>query len=204
MMVHPSSMLLSFCRTRAVATVMLLAACTGSQQSSTGSLPPQRTTDDRITLPPVRKEWQSPGGTYLFAVSTPDNWRSFFATGELFSLDGSSRRLLWSAKLAQRYGPRFVLVSDSGTVLMLDEWMNVTSPYAVVIVDRANRSIAQHSTDAVQAAVQVPLNRIVELAVHGPWISAPPRFDGTGERVLVGAGGKTLIVRLSDGALSVS
>lgn len=197
-------MLPSFCGTRAVATVVLLAACTGCQQSTSANLPPQRTTDDRITLPPVRKESQSPGGTYVFAVSTPDNWRSFFATGELFSLAGSSRRLLWSARLAQRYGPRFVLVSDSGVVLMIDEWMNVTSPYAVVIVDAANRPIAQHSTDTVQAALQIPMNRIVEMAAHGPWISVPPRFDGTGERVLVGAAGKTLIIRLSDGALSVS
>lgn len=201
-MVKPSFMLPSLCRSSAVVTVMLLAACTGCQQSASTSLPPQRTPDDRITLPPVRKE--SPSGTYVFAVSTPDNWRGFFATGELFSLAGSSRRLLWSARLPQRFGPRFALTSDSGTVVMVDEWMNVTTQYAVVIVDPANRPIAWHSTDAVQAALHVPMNRIVEMAVHGPWVSVPPRFDVTGESVLVGAAGKTLIIRLSDGALSVS
>jgi hypothetical protein len=53
------------------------------------------------------------------------------------------------------------------------------------------------------AALQVPPNRIVEMAAHGPWMSAPPTLDATGEVVLVEAAGKTLAIRVSDGALSV-
>lgn len=189
-----------------VAGAALLATAIACDETGAGNLPSQvpATNTDRITLPDARREFTSRSGNFSFVVSTRDNWQSLRGTGELFSIAGSTRTSLWSADLSQQYGPRFVIVSDTGTVLMLDEWINVSTADAVVLRDRSNRQIARHSTDAVQAALQVPMNEVTRLAKYGWWITAPPVLTSAGDAVRVETGGKVLTIRLADGQLSVS
>ena len=189
----------------AAAAVLLpqVAAC---EDSSRGGNPPQTvsTPTDRITLPPQRREFVAPSGRYVFIVSTRDNWKSPRGTGELFSVAGSDRTLLWTRELPQELGPRFVLVNDVGTVLLLDQWINVSTRYAVLLLDRDNRIVAQHSTEDVRTALQVPMNELTRMAKHGWWISAPPTLTPAGDSGRVEAAGKLLTIRLSDGHLSIS
>src|SRR5262245_9840853 len=115
----------------AVALILLLTAC--QSPASVGSTPSQAVdVTDRITLPPASREFTSPSGKFVLVVSTKDSWKSPRATGELFSA-GANRTLLWSRELPQEYGPRFALVNDQGTVLMLDEWINVNTRYAILV-----------------------------------------------------------------------
>ena len=188
------------------ATVALLATVIACDENGSGNLPTQGspTNSDRITLPDARREFTSRGGGFAFVVSTRDEWKSLRGTGELFSLSGSTRMSVWSAELPQQYGPRFVIVSDTGSVLMLDEWINVSTPSAVVLRDRNNRQIAQHSTDAVQATLQVPMSEVTRQAKFGWWITTPPVLTSAGDAVRVETGGKVLTIRLSDGQLSAS
>ena len=95
---------------------------------------------DRITLPDTKREFHSSSGRFNFVVSTRDGWKSLLATGDLFSVNGLTAKLLWSRGLPQQFGPRFALVNDLGTVLMLDEWININSHYAVLLIDRDNRT----------------------------------------------------------------
>jgi hypothetical protein len=155
-------------------------------------------------LPDARREFVAPAGRYAFVVTTSDGWKSGRGTGELFSVGPAGRTAIWSQELPQQFGPRFVLVNDQGTVLMLDEWINVSSRYAVLIIDREPRTIAQRSTDDVQAALQVPMNEIVRLAKFGWWIAAPPTLSPSGDAARVEAGGKILTIGLNDGSLSAS
>lgn len=189
-----------------VASAALLATAIACDETGAGNLPSQvpATNTDRITLPDARREFTSRSGNFSFVVFTRDGWQSLRGTGELSSVAGSTRTPVWSADLSQQYGPRFVIVSDTGTVLMLDEWINVSTPYAVVLRDRNNRQIAQHSTDAVQATLQVPMNEVTRLAKYGWWITAPPVLTSAGDAVRVETGGKALTIRLSDGQLSAS
>jgi len=189
-----------------VAALLFFAlACQHATAAGVGNSPSKvPAISDKITLPDVRREFVSPSSRYIFAVSTRDNWKYLRGTGELFSVSGSVRKLLWSRELPQQFGPRFVLVSDLGAVVMVDEWINVKTGYAVLIVDRDNRQVAQHGTDDVQAVLQVPINQIVQLAKHGWWISAPPILNASGNVALVKAAGKILAIRLSDGRLSIS
>jgi len=182
------------------ASAFVVSALAGCHEST---VPTNQAGGDRVAPPPTQRETASPSGRYAFVVSTPDNWASLAATGELFSASGGSRTRLWSARLPQQLGPRFVLVSDVGTVVMLDEWIKVKTANAVVILDRENRPVARHSTDAVQAVLGVPMNRIVEMATQGYWMSAPPRFAASADAVLVEAGGKILVINLADGVLSL-
>jgi hypothetical protein len=184
-----------------VALILLLTAC--QSPASVGSSPSQAVNpSDRITLPPTSREFTSPSGKFVFVVSTKDSWKSRRATGELFSA-GSNRMLLWSRELPQEFGPRFALVNDQGTLLMLDEWINVNTQYAILVVDRDNKQVAQHSTDAVQLTLQVPMNQVVQMAAHGWWIQAAPTLVPTGDTALVRTAGKLLAIGLDTGVLSL-
>jgi hypothetical protein len=158
---------------------------------------------DRIPLPPVREEYFSPSGSYMFVVSTADDWKSMQSSGDLFSIDGGTRKLLWSRVLPQNYRPRFVLVGNQGEVLLLDEWMNVKSPYAVVVLDNKNHVIAQYDFDAIQKILDIPEAKIVRMAKHGWWITSPPKLNASEGIALIEAAGKIVTVRLHDGRLSL-
>lgn len=189
-----------------LASVVLVVVTAGGCEAGPASTPsaPAAGTADRITLPDTRREFASPSGRVVFVVSTRDGWASPRATGELFSVRGPGRTLLWSRELPQQFGPRFVLLDDLGTVLLLDEWINVRSPSAVLLIDRTGRIVAQHGTDAVQAALQVPMADVVRMARHGWWISAPPRLEPAGGSAEVETAGKLVRIRLRDGQLSVA
>ena len=159
---------------------------------------------DRIPLPPAVEEFASPAGNFVFVVSTPDNWKSRKAVGELFDLSAGQRRPLWKRTLPHEFGPRYVLVGNDGDVLLLDEWINVKSRYAVMVLSPENRVIAQHDFDAVQTVLNVPGAQIVRTARHGLWITSPPTLDTSGEWARVETAGKVLTIRLSDGHLSLA
>ncbi len=194
----------SFIQAVLAATALVATIATGAKIAGAGGLAsPTAAPSDRITLPDIRREFKSASGRFAFVVSTQDDWKSLRGTGELISIAGSVRTLLWSHALPQQFGPRFVLVSDLGTVLMLDEWINVRSPFAVLVVDRNNRTVRQHGADAVVLSVQVPEKDVVRMAKYGWWISAPPRLNSAGDGARVETAGKILTIRLSDGQLAV-
>ncbi len=159
--------------------------------------------DDRMRLPPPREEFSSPSGSFVFVVSSPDDWKSWTSTGELSRVDGGNRRSLWARPLPQKYRPRFVVVGNGGEVLLLDEWLNLKSASAVMLLDAGNRVVALHPFDDVRKILDVPTAQIVRAARYGFWISAPPRLDPSGETVLVDAAGNTVVINLRDGALSL-
>ncbi len=158
---------------------------------------------DRIPRPPTLVESTSPDGQYAFVVSSPDNWKSKHAVGELYRVTDGSKRLLWRRHLPQEFGPRFALVGQQGQVLLLDEWINVMSRYAVMILSLTNQVVAQHHFSDVQRVLKVPSAEIVKRARYGAWITSPPMLDPSRQTVTVEAGGKVLSVHLSDGHLVV-
>ena len=158
---------------------------------------------DYIPLPLAREEFLSPARNYVFVLSSPDNWKSRKAVGELFQVTADTRKLLWTKPLPQEYRPRYVLVGIQGQVLLLDEWINIKSRYAVMILNRENRLVAQYDFDAVQRILGVSKAKIVKMARHGWWITSPPTLDASGERARVETAGKVLNIRLRDGHLSL-
>lgn len=159
---------------------------------------------DTVPPPPVREEFFSPARDYVFALSTPDHWKSSKSVGELFQVAGNTRNLLWTRPLPHEFRPRYVLVGSTGHVLLLDEWINVSSRYAVMILDRDSQLVAQYDFDSVQRVLGVPVSKVTEMARHGWWIMSPPTLEPSGERARVGAAGKVLTIRLSDGDLSLA
>ena len=164
---------------------------------------PLPTDADSIPFPPTRQEFSSPNGMYRFVLSTEDNWASKQAIGELFIEIDGNRQSLWTCPLPHEYGPRFVLVSSQGQVLLLDEWINVASRYAVMLLSRESALQAQHSFDVLQEKLAVPRASIVEMARYGWWIAAPPTLDNAEETAAIETAGKVLAINLENGELSV-
>lgn len=159
---------------------------------------------DAIVLPPAVREFSSPGGAFSLRVRAQDDWKTAAAVGELRALKSGDSRLLWRRELPQHYGPRKALVSDRGETLLVDEWINVLSANALLLVDRDDRVIARYAADQVFAVLGVPARDFAALAREGPWLSDGPALSADGRHAIIHAGGRTLEIRLSDGRLTAS
>lgn len=157
---------------------------------------------DQLAYPPRRQTFTT--GPYRFVITATNQWQTPTATGTLYK--AGSR--LWQSNLPHEYGPRFALVSPSGQVLLLDEFINVASPYALTLFDPAGTAIAQHSFEDVKRALGVSSADLTRQATSGWWISAPPTLQAaddspeSGQRALIQTGGTTLEVDLVTGALT--
>ena len=149
---------------------------------------------DQVPAPPPVEVFDSPSGTYRFTLRAPADWQTGAPEGELVKTDGSGSKRLWRQALPQEYRARFALVTDRGLVVMLDDWWNVRSGYAVMLVGPDGEEVAVWRYDDVQATLGVPISELVAKAKHGPWISAPPQLDVDGIGVLVPAAGKHLVI----------
>jgi hypothetical protein len=166
---------------------------------------PRAGLSDRITLPTARREFRSPSGKYRFVVQTPDEWKSLRGSGQLFALQGTTAVPLWQRELPHQFGPRYVLVSEAGQVLLFDEWINVKSGAALMLLGADGRVVTQYGFDAIVDRLGVPADELMSKARGGWWISAPPSLDGPGAAVTasVSAGDKVLRIHLPDGRLTV-
>lgn len=162
-------------------------------------------TADRGVPPPEREERSSPSGRYLLELRLRANANAHAAraTATLFELDASGRHALWTRDLPHRPRPRFFAVGDAGQAVLIDEWLNLRSELAVMVIDRKNVTLAQFDLEAVRAVLDVPITSLTPRARHGLWIQAPPQFNTRGDAVEVAAADRVLSIRLSDGALSV-
>jgi len=157
---------------------------------------------DEVPSPPASEEIASPSGSYVLELSAPFDWQTGSPEGALYALTGDSRHLLWQRALPHQWRARFALVSDGGRVLLLDDWWNIPSARAVMVLGRDGAVVAVRGFEEVRAALGVPTPALVEQARHGPWIAGPPRIAAGSEAVRVPAAGKLLVVDLADGSLS--
>ena len=105
----------------------------------------------------------------------------------------------------QEYGPRHALVGNRGDTLLLDEWTNVMSRYAVMLIDQRNQIVTQRAFKNVEAVVGVPLGPIVPEERSGFWMGGPPTLDAEANRTVVPmVANRNLIVDMRNGCLSVA
>lgn len=157
---------------------------------------------DIINLPPERREAASPDGGFLLVWTTLDGWRTPWAEAEFYRLENRHRQLLWRRTLPHRHGPRQALVSNQGRALLTDEWINVPSDYAILVLDQQGKPLARYTFDQVVAALGMPVREVGDRARASAWITEGPALSADGATALVKAGGHTLSIRLADGQLS--
>lgn len=157
--------------------------------------------EDAIAPPPQHQTILSPEKTHILVLQAAEDWSLKQLTATLYEVNDTACQPLWSQVLPQEYGPRFVLVTNQGHTVLLDEWINVASNYAVMVLNAAGQTVAQHGFDAVAQVLQVPRSDIVERARHGWWITREPTLSRDGQTVEVGAAGKRLHITVSNGQL---
>ena len=166
------------------------------------AFPPMATATDSITLPPVQREFASPSGEFTLIVSADDQWQTPRASAVLSTGRSGARQPLWTRELPHHHGPRKVLLSDQGDSLLVDEWINILSPHALMLIDRRNQLVADYSAQAVLAALGLSAREAGASAREGPWLAEGPNLSADGQRALLRAGACTLEIRLRDGKLS--
>ncbi len=157
---------------------------------------------DRNVLPSELRTFQSPSGAYVLEVQAVDAWKSPRSKAELFAVTAAGRRSCWSAVLPHRYGPGTAFVSDTGQVLLIDEWVKSLSDYAIVLYAKNGEVLARHPVADIEAVSGIHRADLVTRAHVGPWMSAPPVQSPQGDAVRLEAGGVPLEVNLLTGRIT--
>ena len=158
---------------------------------------------DAVPYPPLLRHEVSPAGTYhLVLTLEQDAEGNRRTTASLFETMGDRCQQVWSRPLPHSYGPRLGLVNDRGTVVLLDEWINVASPYAIVVMGPDGEVKAQHSFDDIVAVADQSRAAVVEQAAQGFWIAGRPALNRSGSQVSIPTAGGQLTLDLTTGDLS--
>lgn len=189
------------CRALASGLVLVLSSVAAAACSS-APVVEQATVTDARELPPESRTFRSPSGAHELTVLTADRWQSPQARVVLRALSPS--RTLWDTTLPQELGPRRAVVTDRGAVVLVDEWINVPSQYALMVLDVTGRRLATYSLDDLIRVLEVPRRAISDNATLGIWLSAEPALSADGLSVRFRTAGRGLILQLSDGQLTAT
>jgi hypothetical protein len=160
-------------------------------------------TEDFVPLPPSRTEAVSPNGQYLLVVQSTDEWKSKHPAGRLFHQTALGPQLIWKKDLPQEYGPRYALVGNQGQAIFFDEYINVKSRYAVMLINYQKHLEISHDFDNIAELLDMPVASIVKNATGGWWMIGEPMLDVSGTTAVVCAAQKRLQIDLNTGQLSV-
>ncbi|MBD2232369.1 hypothetical protein [Phormidium tenue] len=157
---------------------------------------------DSIPYPPLLRHETSPAGNYhLILTLGKDEAGAQRTTANLFETLGDRCQQVWSHPLPHSYGPRLALVNDAGTVVLLDEWINVASPRAIVVMGLDGQVMAQHSFDDIVDVTGQSRAAVVDQAAQGFWLSGTPEMDITSDRMTIPAAGGQLSLDLATGEM---
>ena len=151
---------------------------------------------DRIQHPAIEQRFEN--GDFQLVIRAVDDWDTPRAIAQLYESDS----LRWERPLPHGYGPRYAVVGPQGQVLLLDEYINVASDYAIALFSPQGQQIAQYSFDDIQQKAAVPAAKLTRQATSGWWISAPPPSSAPTNQVIISTGGTTLTIHLLTGELS--
>jgi hypothetical protein len=110
---------------------------------------------DSKNIPPKEREYFSADRNYSLRLRTPDEWKTKKVVAQLLRRGNAT---LWSTILPQEYGPRFAVVGNDGAVLLFDEWIDVASPLALVLLDSRGQIAKQTSFQELARLLNVPGN----------------------------------------------
>ena len=119
---------------------------------------------------------------------TLDHWK----TREPIAVLSSGEKDIWRLTLSHSHGPRSVVITDSGTVVLLDEWVRIKSAHAVTVIPPTGKGVQDWSFDEVRTILDVPSKTLTQSAKIGMWMFGTPTVKGS--VVSIPAGGKTLTI----------
>ncbi len=153
---------------------------------------------DSITHPPLRQVITA--GEYQLVIATANRWKTSVAIAHLYK----DSILQWQKPLPQHYGPRFALISTKGSVLLVDEYINVASPYALMLLSATGEAIAHYSFEDIRNTLGISAADLTRQAASGWWVADAPRLGADQTVASVGAGSQRIIIDLQTGKLTAS
>lgn len=157
---------------------------------------------DRISLPAETREFRSPSDRYVFTLTTADHWKSRQAIARLSFRSGTELKNRWEKVLPQERGPRHVWVVDSGAVVLMDEWINIPSRHAVMLLAPDGRELADYGIDDIVRLLGVSRRTVADHGKLGIWMSSEPAVSDDQNSVIFRSAGRRLVLRLNDGGLT--
>jgi hypothetical protein len=183
---------------------MLALLGLGSGLASADGMPGPRKAGDSIEHPAPRREFTSPNGQFMLVVEAVDKWKKLAAKATLLRTGAAAAKVVWSHAIVQQLGPRQVLVSNEGRVLMIDEGINVRSRYALMLFDAQGQVLATHDFDTLARAAGATEAAIKAHARFGTWMGDRPSLAAAGDFAEVPFAGRSLRVSMRDGGLSIA
>jgi hypothetical protein len=156
---------------------------------------------DAFPIPPALRHGASPSGDYHLVLTLAEADGRRYTTASLYKATEAVCQLVWSQPLPHSYGPRLALVSDRGIVVLLDDWINVASPRAIVVLDRAGAVMVQHSFDDIVAAIGQSRAAVVDQAAQGFWLAGNPEINRAGSHLSIPTAGGQLTLDLANGEI---
>ena len=96
-----------------------------------------------------------------------------------------------------------MLVLESGAVVLVDEWINVASRYALMLLSKGGATLALFGFDDLVRLLNVPRRTVRDHGRLGLWLSADPEVSDDGTAVQFSSAGQRLRLDVADGRLSV-
>lgn len=158
---------------------------------------------DRIVLPPVHREFGSADGRYRLVIESTDQWKTPRPQARLLQTDAGQTRVRWTLALNHHHGPRRAAVSNDGQVLLVDEWINIASRWALMLINVDGQVVATHDYKAVEAAMRASPAEMTRHARSGVWLGDGPILSVDGKSARLEAAGRGLSINLVDGSLSL-
>lgn len=151
---------------------------------------------DSISLPDEQRcAWSEDRG-FKVVVQRPEKIApDIFPIATLFRYNEGKKEIVWTLELPIYVGPRYFLVSDSGVVLFVDEWIRKRqTDYALMLIDQSGK-IEATSLDTLFEMANTARDEALNSSRFGGWLSIEPKFIST-NKALLGIGGKNLIIDL--------
>lgn len=170
----------------------------------TSMLSPNSFADKRKT-PKLVREYSSPSGEFHLVVTGREGWAKPHPSAQLFQISesGTSRSQVWRIdELPHRLGPGDVLISNSGVVVLIDEWVRTPSPVSLMVVGAVGKTIKVHSFNDIAQVTGKPKDSLIESAKVGIWQSRRPVISLDSERVQFFTGDTHFTLDLESGVIS--
>ena len=159
---------------------------------------------DLIDLPPSTRTELSVNRKFEFSVVSTSNWQTPNSRGVLVEINSGKRKIIWQQNLPQQYGPRFILPSDSGQVLLLDDWLNIKSAQAIYIIHPFSGSKTAYSFDQIIKQSGFSASTLTAHARYGSWwIAGMPSLEKGGNIAVIPVAKRNIVVDLNTGKLLI-
>jgi hypothetical protein len=96
------------------------------------------------------------------------------------------------------------MVANSGAVVLIDEWINIPSKHALMLVSPMGATLAHYPLDELITTLGVSRRTITEHNGLGIWLSRMPVFNTDESTLMLAAGGRGLSLDMASGSLTVS